>query len=69
LPVGQQWFHGRTPIWAKLLLDAEARSKLEIIANSRTEGQARIERVKMTKTILRGIPVASKAELKARIMR
>jgi hypothetical protein len=29
---------GRTPIRAKLVLDAEARSKLEIIAKSRTEG-------------------------------
>ena len=88
---------GRAPIRAKLVLDAEARSKLEIIAKSRTEGQARIERAKvllayhagervtakhgswlnlvevffakMTRTILRGIRVASKAELKARIMR
>ena len=33
---------GRTPIRAKLVLDAEARSKLEAIAKSRTEGQARI---------------------------
>jgi hypothetical protein len=122
---------GRTPIRAKLVLDAGARSKLEAIAKSRTEGQARVERAKvllayhagervtalaeafqtnrpkierilnralemgalasledrpgrgrkaeitalvevffakMTKTILRGIRVASKAELKARIM-
>jgi hypothetical protein len=38
---------GRNPIRAKLVLDAEARSKLEIIAKSRTEGQARIERAKV----------------------
>ena len=36
---------GRTPIRAKLFLEAEAKSKLEITAKSRTEGQARIERV------------------------
>jgi hypothetical protein len=121
---------------ATLVLDAEARSKLESIAKSRTEGQARIERAKvllgypeelwttrtlalharehgpeaghpslarlgrgtvskllagaelrphqieydlerrdpefatrMARTILRGIRVVSKAELKARIMR
>ena len=122
---------GRTPIRAKLVLDMEARSKLEAIAKSRTEGQARVERAKvllayhagervtalaeafqtnrpkierilnralemgalasledrpgrgrkaeitalvevffakMTKTILKGIRVASKAELKAQIM-
>jgi hypothetical protein len=35
---------GRTPIRAKLALDAEARAKLEAIAKSRTEGQARIMR-------------------------
>ena len=33
---------GRTPTRAKLVLDTEARSKLESIAKSRTEGQARI---------------------------
>ncbi len=33
---------GRNPIRAKLVLDAEARSELESIAKSRTEGQARI---------------------------
>jgi hypothetical protein len=38
---------GRTPIRAKLVLDAGARSKLEAIAKSRTEGQARIERAKV----------------------
>ena len=38
---------GRTPIRAKLVLDAEARAKLEVIAKSRTEGQARIERAKV----------------------
>ena len=38
---------GRTPIRAKLVLDAEARTKLEGIAKSRTEGQARIERAKV----------------------
>ena len=38
---------GRGPIRAKLVLDAEARSKLEIIAKSRTEGQTRIERAKV----------------------
>ena len=40
-------FMGRTPIRAKLVLDAEARTKLEGIAKSRTEGQARIERAKV----------------------
>jgi len=38
---------GRIPIRAKLVLDAEAKSKLETIAKSRTEGQARIERAKV----------------------
>ncbi len=38
---------GRNPIRSKLVLDAEARSKLESIAKSRTEGQARIERAKV----------------------
>ena len=38
---------GRTPIRAKLVLDEEATSKLEIIAKSRTERQARIERAKV----------------------
>ena len=38
---------GRNPIRAKLVLDAETRSKLESIAKSRTEGQARIERAKV----------------------
>jgi transposase len=38
---------GRTPIRAKLVLEAEARAKLEAIAKSRTEGQARIERAKV----------------------
>ena len=38
---------GRTPIRAKLVLDAEARTKLESIAKSRTEGHARIERAKV----------------------
>ena len=38
---------GRTPIRAKLVLDVEARSKLEAIAKSRTEGHARIERAKV----------------------
>jgi len=33
---------GRTPTRAKLVLDTEARSKLESIAKSRTEGHARI---------------------------
>ena len=51
---------GRTPTRAKLVLVTEARSKLESIAKSRTEGQARIERAKVLLT--------SKAELKARIM-
>jgi len=35
---------GRTPIRARLVLDAETRSKLAIIAKSRTEGQDRIMR-------------------------
>ena len=35
---------GRAPIRAKLVLDAETRAKLEVIAKSRTEGQARIMR-------------------------
>jgi len=65
---------GRTPIRAKLVLDAEARSKLEIIAKSRTEGQARIEKAKVLLAYYAGERVtalteASKAELKARIMR
>ena len=51
---------GRTPIRAKLFLEAEAKSKLEITAKSRTEGQARIERARVL--------LASKIELKARIM-
>lgn len=38
---------GRTPVRAKLVLDSEVRSKLESIAKSRTEGQARIERAKV----------------------
>jgi transposase len=38
---------GRNPIRAKLVLDAETRSKLESIAKSRTEGQTRIERAKV----------------------
>ena len=38
---------GRTPIRAKLVLDAETRAKLEAIAKARTEGQARIERAKV----------------------
>ncbi len=38
---------GRAPIRAKLVLDEEARSRLESIAKSRTEGHARIERAKV----------------------
>ena len=38
---------GRTPIRAKLVLDAETRAKLEAIAKARTEGQARVERAKV----------------------
>jgi hypothetical protein len=70
---------GRTPIRAKLVLDAEAKSKLEIIAKSRTEGPARIARAKvllayharervtaLAQTFQTNRP---KTELKARIMR
>ena len=35
---------GRNPIRVKLVLNAEARSKLESIGKSRTEGKARIMR-------------------------
>lgn len=38
---------GRTAVRAKLVLDEEARSKLESIAKSRTEAQARVERAKV----------------------
>ena len=38
---------GRNSIRAKLVLDPEVRSKLESIAKSRAEGQARIERAKV----------------------
>lgn len=38
---------GRTPRRAKLVLDSENRSKLEAVAKSRTEGQARVERAKV----------------------
>ena len=38
---------GRIPQRAKLVLDAENRSKLEVVAKSRTEGQARVERAKV----------------------
>jgi transposase len=38
---------GRIPVRAKLVLDAETRAKLESIAKSRTNGQARIERAKV----------------------
>jgi transposase len=53
---------GRTPIRAKLVLDAEARSKLEIIAKSRTEGQARIERAKVLLAYYAGERVTALAE-------
>jgi hypothetical protein len=48
---------GRTPIRAKLVLDVEARSKLESIAKSRTEGQARIERARVLLAYHAGDPV------------
>ena len=53
---------GRTPIRAKLVLDAEARSKLETIAKSRTEGQARIERAKVLLAYHAGERVTALAE-------
>ena len=53
---------GRTPIRAKLVLDTEARSKLETIAKSRTEGQARIERAKVLLVYHAGERVTALAE-------
>jgi transposase len=53
---------GRTPIRAKLVLDTEARSKLETIAKSRTEGQARIERAKVLLAYHAGERVTALAE-------
>jgi len=53
---------GRNPIRAKLVLDAEARSKLESIAKSRTEGQARIERAKVLLAYHAGERVTALAE-------
>jgi len=53
---------GRTPIRAKLVLDAEARSKLEVIAKSRTEGQARIERARVLLAYYAGERVTALAE-------
>ena len=53
---------GRNPRRAKLVLDAEARSKLEGIAKSRTEGQARIERAKVLLAYHAGERVTALAE-------
>jgi hypothetical protein len=53
---------GRTPIRAKLVLDAEARSKLEVIAKSRTEGQDRIERARVLLAYHAGERVTALAE-------
>jgi len=53
---------GRTPIRAKLVLEAEARAKLEAIAKSRTEGQARIERAKVLLAYHAGERVTALAE-------
>ena len=53
---------GRTPIRAKLVLDTEARGKLEGIAKSRTEGQARIERAKVLLAYHAGERVTALAE-------
>ena len=53
---------GRTPIRAKLVLDAEAKAKLESIAKSRTEGQARIERANVLLAYHAGERVTALAE-------
>ena len=53
---------GRTPIRAKLVLDTETRSKLETIAKSRKEGQARIERAKVLLAYHAGERVTALAE-------
>lgn len=53
---------GRTPTRAKLILDAESRVRLESVAKSRTEGQARVERAKVLLAYADGGRVTAMAE-------
>lgn len=52
---------GRNPKKAKLVLDSENRSKLEAVAKSRTDGQARVERAKVLLAYVDGARVTALA--------